>query len=119
MIGTRMTKKLVKSGAVSDVEAVNKVIKRTVALFNTEEFSEVEMGIIRAFDWNRLNFSEAGKRKKYCKMVGITEDELEQMRHHSISTFKQYFSEYDGPQSYKDLVGLEKETHRMAPQIPT
>ena len=43
MIGTRMTKKLVSEGAVKNTETVNKVIKRTVGLFNTDEFSEVEM----------------------------------------------------------------------------
>ena len=118
MIGTRMTKKLVKHGTMTDIDAVHKVIKRTVALFNTEEFSEVEMGIIRAFEWDRLNFSSAKKRRKYCSMVGITQDELAQMRNHSISVFKQYFPDYDGPKSFKDLVSHGKEAYNMAPVIP-
>ena len=76
------------------------------------------MGIIRAFEWDRLNFSAANKRRKYCSMVGITQDELAQMRNHSISVFEQYFPDYDGPKSFKDLVSHGKEAYNMAPVIP-
>jgi len=119
MIGTRMTKKLIRQGAVKDVEIVNKVIKRTVALFNTEEFSEVEMGIIRAFDWDRINFSKESKRSKYCRMVGISEEELEEMRHHSISTFEQYFGNYQGPRSFQDMVNQSKHKFEVQPLLPS
>ncbi|MDC3172961.1 B12-binding domain-containing radical SAM protein [Alphaproteobacteria bacterium] len=112
MIGTRLTKKLVSKGVIEDVEKVNKVIKRTVGLYRTDEFSELDLGLIRSYDWDRINFSTQEKRDKYCKMVGINSDELDQMRKHSIETFKKFFSNYSGPKSFNKIYN-EKELSRM------
>tara|TARA_Y100001970_G_scaffold130723_1_gene161180 strand:- start:40695 stop:42305 length:1611 start_codon:yes stop_codon:yes gene_type:complete len=112
MIGTKLTKKLVSKGVIEDEEKVNKIIKRTVGLYRTDEFSELDLGLIRSYDWDRINFSSQNKRDKYCKMVGINKNELDQMRKHSIDTFRRFFSNYNGPKSFKDIYS-EKELSRM------
>tara|TARA_R110000772_G_scaffold73216_6_gene159873 strand:+ start:13024 stop:14637 length:1614 start_codon:yes stop_codon:yes gene_type:complete len=118
MIGTRLTKKVSKAGHLEDQNAVNKVIKRTVALYRTEAFREYELGIIRAFDWDRVNFSTLEQRRKYAGMVGVTLDELDQMRAHSKETFFSYFPNYDGPLSFKELYGHPDLFAQLEPTIP-
>ena len=45
-------------------------------------------------------------------MVGINSDELDQMRKHSVETFKKFFSDYSGPKSFNEIYN-EKELSRM------
>lgn len=47
---------------------------------NTEEFTAQELMIVRAFEWDRINFSDAEKRKKFCAFKGMSESKLTQIR---------------------------------------
>lgn len=104
LTGTRMTKKAIKEGVYEDQGYLKKVIKRTVGLLRTDEFNELELGLIRTFEWDRINFSTLSRRQKYCKMVGMTEKELELSRQTSKEKFKYYFPDYEGPFSFKELI---------------
>ena len=117
MIGTKMTKKLVANGNIQDVNKVNKVIKRTVGLYRTDEFSELDLGLIRAYDWDRINFSSEEKKQKYCKMVGINNMELQLMRNHSIDTFKRFYPDFNGPKSFNDMVFQQDTASQYVPSI--
>src|SRR5262249_14540076 len=64
MVGTRLMKQVMRQGRLDDEDKINRVIKRTVALYHTEEFSAYEMGVIRTFDWDRLNFSTVERQIK-------------------------------------------------------
>ena len=103
MVGTRLMKKITKHGQLSDPDKINRVIKRTVALYETSEFSAYELGVIRAFDWDRINFSIRKRQIKYANMVGLTLDQLESVREYSKETFYQFFPGYDGPLSFNNL----------------
>ena len=46
----------------------------------TEEFTPKELEILRAFEWDRINFSTEEKRKKACEVLEITEEELKDFR---------------------------------------
>jgi anaerobic magnesium-protoporphyrin IX monomethyl ester cyclase len=118
MVGTKLMRQVVKDGQLTDEDSINRIIKRTVALYHTEEFSEYELGVIRAFDWGHINFATEGRRQKYARMVGITMDQLDEMRAHSVHTFEQYFPDFNGPYSFKELyhqAGLYRE---MEPVMP-
>ena len=103
LVGTRMTKKAIKEGIYQDTGQLQKVIKRTVALYRTKEFTEVELGLIRAYDWDRINFSSAEKREKYGRMVGMTPEQVELARKTSFEKFHFHFPDYDGPFSFTNL----------------
>ncbi len=118
MIGTKLMKQVTKEGRLGDQGKINRVIKRTVALYRTEEFSEYEMGVIRAFDWDRINFSVNERCVKYARMAGITEAELDQLRKHSKQTFHRFFPNYDGPLSFKDLYDKPGLYRQLDPVIP-
>lgn len=120
MVGTRMTKQLVKQHALGDLqlEQANKVVKRTVALFRSGELTELELGLVRSYDWNRINFSAPDRRQKYATMVGVTLDELDQMRAHSLSTFDHFFPGYDGPRGLRELLASDFDPAALVPVLP-
>jgi radical SAM superfamily enzyme YgiQ (UPF0313 family) len=103
IIGTRLTKTVLKDGHSLDPDVMRKVVKRTVALYKTDSFEPYEMGVFRAYDWDRINFLTLEKRQKYARMVGITLDELDMMRAHSKEVFNTFFPDFDGPYSFRDL----------------
>jgi phosphonoacetaldehyde methylase len=119
MVGTRLMKSVTKDGRLDDQDKINRVIKRTVALYETEEFSAYELGVIRAFDWDRINFSNSERQAKYAAMVGISPQELNVVRDYSKQTFYRFFPDYDGPLSFFDLhdqPGLYKELEPVIPK---
>lgn len=118
MVGTRLMKKISKQKLLEDEEKINRVIKRTVALYHTDAFSEYEMGVIRAFDWSRINFSTPARKAKYAQMVGLSMAQLDQMIAHSKETFRRFFPGYDGPESFKDLYEQPGLFAELSPLIP-
>ena len=79
------------------------------------------MGIIRCFDWDRINFSSDKRKQKYIKMVGITMDQLETVREFSRKTFCRYYPDYHGPTSYKEIYALKEDNFNKSlpePIIP-
>jgi radical SAM superfamily enzyme YgiQ (UPF0313 family) len=103
LVGTRMTKRATKEGFYQDTGQLQKVIKRTVALYRTKDFTEVELGLIRAYDWDRINFSTQERREKYGRMVGMTPEQVELARKTSFEKFHFHFPDYDGPLSFQNL----------------
>lgn len=118
MVGTRLMKQVLRKRQLDDVDKIKRVIKRTVALYHTEEFAEYEMGIIRSYDWDRINFSTLERRVKYAGMVGITLQQLEQLRAHSRTVFHRFFPDYDGPLSFSQLYDQPGLYTELEPVIP-
>jgi len=118
MVGTKLMRDVIRQGQLDDSDKINRVIKRTVALYRTDAFREYELGIIRAFDWDRINFSNPEKCVKYAHMVGVTPAQLDQMRAHSKQTFYRFFPDYEGPLSFFDLYDQPDLFRTTNPQIP-
>lgn len=104
LVGTRLMKNVMRDHGFKDPESINRVIKRTVGLFETSAFRSYEMGVIRTFDWDRINFSTVERREKYCRMTGITLAELDAAREDSRNVFYNFFPDYNGPKSFSELV---------------
>ncbi|MEK6875345.1 MAG: radical SAM protein [Nanoarchaeota archaeon] len=51
----------------------------------TEEFRPQDLKILRAYEWDRLNFSNSAKREKIADMMGITEDRLNEIRKETLN----------------------------------
>ena len=116
MVGTRLFNKV--KGQLEDENVINRVIKRTVALYDSDEFAQYELGVIRAFDWDRINFSTEERRMRYARMVGIDLEELDQMRKHSQDTFYKFFPHYQGPLSFRELFDQTETRFASEPVIP-
>ena len=54
-------------------------------LITTEEFTPDELQILRAYEWDRINFKTDDDKKKISKMLGITLDELDMWRRETRS----------------------------------
>jgi radical SAM superfamily enzyme YgiQ (UPF0313 family) len=50
------------------------------ATITTEEFTPEELQILRAFEWDRINFKTEEKLEKIAKMHGLTTEEVNQWR---------------------------------------
>ncbi len=46
----------------------------------TDEFTPFELQVLRAFEWDRINFKTRAKKEKIAGMLGITLEELENWR---------------------------------------
>lgn len=46
----------------------------------TNEFTPQELTILRAYEWDRINFTNPNKRKRIAWMMGVTEGELDVIR---------------------------------------
>ncbi len=46
----------------------------------TDEFTPGELMILRAYEWDRINFSTPERRKRACRVMEITEEELKEHR---------------------------------------
>ena len=46
----------------------------------TSEFSSNDLSILRAYEWDRLNFTSVDKRQKIARMMSIDEEELQTIR---------------------------------------
>jgi len=50
----------------------------------TSEFSANDLTILRAYEWDRINYTDPIKRKRTAKMMGITEEELNVTRRKTL-----------------------------------
>lgn len=57
----------------------------------TEQFSPQELHILRAFEWDRINFKTQAKKERYAKMSGITLEELDDWRKNTLRNAGLYF----------------------------
>jgi radical SAM superfamily enzyme YgiQ (UPF0313 family) len=103
LVGTKLQRSVLRNGQLNDESKLDKIIKRTVALYRTDSFREYELGVIRAFDWERINFPTLERKKKYAGMVGISMEQLDELIDHSKQVFTRFYPKFEGPYSFKDL----------------
>lgn len=51
----------------------------------TKEFTANDLTILRAFEWDRINFTDPTKRERTCRQMSISTDELEQIRRETLN----------------------------------
>ncbi len=57
----------------------------------TDEFTPDELAVLRAYEWDRINFSTPEKRARACRVMGVTEEELQEHRKQTRRHFGIYF----------------------------
>ncbi len=76
----------IKEGVISEFNPTSNV-GYTSGIINTSEFTSKELEILRAFEWDRINFSSPTRRKAVARIQNITLDELEQWRKNTRRSF--------------------------------
>jgi len=62
----------------------NGVVQWSSGQIETEHFTAHDLTILRAYEWDRINYSSKSKRERTCKMMGISEEELLKIRRTTI-----------------------------------
>jgi radical SAM superfamily enzyme YgiQ (UPF0313 family) len=52
---------------------------------DTNDFTADNLRVLRAYEWDRLNFVSEAKRKRTCERMGINEAELQQIRKDTLN----------------------------------
>jgi len=52
----------------------------------SDEWTGDDLTVLRAYEWERINFSTPGKRRKLASMLGINEEELGKLRKDTFSS---------------------------------
>ncbi len=75
--GTKLEKMAIDQGVL-----VNKEMEMSwkYGKIKTNEFTPQDLAILRAYEWDRINFNTPEKRKKISGMMRISEKKLEQIR---------------------------------------
>ena len=63
-------------------ESINETdeIWSTGQMIETDQFSANDITILRAYEWDRINFQDRKKRRRTAEMMHITEQELDVVR---------------------------------------
>jgi len=72
----------------------------TYGTFNTTDWRAKDLAIIRAYEWDRINFSRPEKRKKIMEMMDVTEERLDEIRK---ATLRRANPDYDNIEQEKDM----------------
>jgi anaerobic magnesium-protoporphyrin IX monomethyl ester cyclase len=76
----------IREGIISDFDPTTN-IGYTSGVIETDEFTPKELEILRAFEWDRINFSTANRREAIARIQNITLEELEQWRINTRRSF--------------------------------
>lgn len=60
-------------------------VKWSTGQIETKDFSSNDLTILRAYEWDRINFSDPMKLAKICNMMSITETEMNEIRRKTLS----------------------------------
>ena len=52
----------------------------------SDEFTPKDLSILRAYEWDRINFTDTAKRAKIEKMMKISEEDLKALRRKTLSS---------------------------------
>lgn len=68
-----------REGIIS-IDETDDVYGYTKGVIETKDFKPMELQILRAFEWDRINFTDEKRKQSIARMEGITLEELEEWR---------------------------------------
>jgi len=63
-------------------------VKWSTGQIETDEFSANDLTVLRAYEWDRINFTSPEKHKRTAAMMNITEDELRRIRRKTLDNVR-------------------------------
>jgi radical SAM superfamily enzyme YgiQ (UPF0313 family)/GNAT superfamily N-acetyltransferase len=96
--GTDLKRICLEKGLLNKNTPLFEASRRATALYSTKEFFAFELEKIRWKDWDRINFSQAARKMKIAKMMGVNLKALERIRERTRQDFAKRW--------HKDFVGL-------------
>jgi len=59
-------------------------VKWNTGQIETKDFSSADLTILRAYEWDRINFADPAKRERTAQVMGVTQDELLSIRRDTL-----------------------------------
>jgi radical SAM superfamily enzyme YgiQ (UPF0313 family) len=59
-------------------------VRWSTGQIETDHFKSRDLTILRAYEWDRINFTEPDRRRRIARRMGLTEDELWQKRRNTL-----------------------------------
>jgi len=83
--GTRLWDLTIKEKAFKEDFNSAERIWTSGQMIETENFYADDLTILRAYEWDRINFTDPMKRKRIAEMMGITVEELNKIRRRTLN----------------------------------
>lgn len=77
---TELMEQCIERGLISREASELNNVGYTQSVISTNEFTPQELQILRAFEWDRINFNSRERKENIMKIQGITMEELENWR---------------------------------------
>ena len=74
---TKLMKQCVELGLINEKD---RMMGYTKGVITTKEFTPIDLQILRAYEWDRINFSTPEKTKKIASMCNLTMEKLDLWR---------------------------------------
>lgn len=88
--GTELLKICQEKNLILGGKDIDEIAKRAEPVIKTDEFTYQDLIKIRCLEWDRINFSTKERKEKICRMMGLSLDELEEIRANTKKNYSRY-----------------------------
>ena len=101
--GTRMFEMVENEGLLNErYDHFNQKATWKAGTIESRNYTSNDLTILKAMEWDRLNFTDPKKREKISKWLRVTEDELLERRRQTINSIYKNLNDSTKPGVYKD-----------------
>tara|TARA_B100000963_G_C22639567_1_gene679673 strand:- start:8066 stop:9604 length:1539 start_codon:yes stop_codon:yes gene_type:complete len=101
--GTRMFEMVENEGLLNErYDHFNQKATWKAGTIESRNYTSNDLTILKAMEWDRLNFTDPKKREKICKWLRVTEQELLDRRRKTIESIYKNLNDTTKPGVYKD-----------------
>ncbi len=83
---TRLYDMVLEHNMAVDKDNLNRDLNWSMGKIVSREFNPKDLSILRAYEWDRINFTDPLRRKKAARMMGVSEEELNQIRRKTLNS---------------------------------
>ncbi len=95
LAGSELEKICKRDGLIEEKARLSEISRRSTGVFGTDEFTPFELEEIRWKMWDNINFSDRQRRERLCRILGLSDGELAELRDRTASDFHQRHREND------------------------
>lgn len=101
--GTKMFEMVENEGLLNErYDHFNQKATWKAGTIESRNYTSNDLTILKAMEWDRLNFTDPKKREKICKWLRVTEQELLDRRRKTIESIYKNLNDTTKPGVYKD-----------------
>jgi radical SAM superfamily enzyme YgiQ (UPF0313 family) len=85
LVNTRLWDLCVKTNSFKRKDLKGESLRWNVGQIETDQFTARDITVLRAYEWDRINFSDPGKRRRTAERMHLSEEELWRIRRSTLS----------------------------------